>query len=65
MFLDLHHAFRWGDCLPNVEAATIIVKSVGKAATFYLFFPSFPGPWPNVEQNINVCAQNCSVICQH
>ena len=29
---------------------TIIIKSVGKAAR------------PNVEQNYNVCAGNCSVI---
>ena len=28
---------------------TIIIKSVGKASTS--FFPSFPRPWPNVEQN--------------
>lgn len=29
------------------------------------FFPSFPRPWQNVEQNVNVCAHNCSVISQH
>ena len=39
---------------------TIIIKSVGKAATS--FFPSFSRPWPNVEQNYNVCAGNCSLI---
>ena len=33
---------------------------------FYLFsFLPVPGPWPNVEQNVNVCARNCSVIVQH
>ena len=35
-------------------------QSVGKAATFKLFFPSSPRPCPSVEQNlvINVCAHN-------
>ena len=33
---------------------TIIVKSVGKVAFFYLFFPSSPRPWPNIEQKFNV-----------
>ena len=42
---------------------TIIVKSVGKASYFLpLFFLPPPAPWPNVEQNFNVCARNCSVI---
>ena len=41
---------------------TITVKSVGKVAVFNLFFfPSSLLPWPNVEQNVNVCARNCSV----
>ena len=44
---------------------TIIVKSVWKVAVFTSFFPSFPCPWPNVEQNLNVCGRNCSVISQH
>ena len=44
---------------------TIIVKSVGKVAFFTSFFPSSPRPWPNVEQNVNVCARNCSVTSQH
>ena len=44
---------------------TIIVKSVGKVAFFTSSFPSSPHPWPNVDQNVNVCARNCSVICQH
>ena len=29
---------------------------------FYLFFPSFPRPWPNIEQKFNVCGWNCSVV---
>ena len=29
---------------------------------FYLFFSFIPRPWPNVEQNVNICARNCSVI---
>ena len=44
---------------------TIIVKSVGKVALFTSSFPSSPRPWPNVDQNVNVCARNCSVISQH
>ena len=32
----------------------------------YLFFPFlFPCPWHNVEQNLNVCAHNLSVVSQH
>lgn len=38
--------------------ATIIVKSIGKVAFFTSFFPC---PRSNVEQNVNVCACNCSV----
>ena len=33
-----------------------------------LFLPPYPPPprpWPNVGQNVNVCARNCSVISQH
>ena len=45
--------------------STIIVKSVGKVAFFTSSFPSSPRPWPNVDQNVNVCACNCSVISQH
>ena len=45
--------------------ATIIVKSVGKVAFFTSSFSSSPHPWPNVDQNVNVCARNCSVISQH
>ena len=41
---------------------TIIVKSVGKVALFTSSFPSSPCPWPNVDQNVNVCTCNCSVI---
>ena len=44
---------------------TIIVKSVGKVAFYTSSFPSSPCPWPNVDQNVNVCAPNCSVISQH
>ena len=32
---------------------------------FTSFFPSSPRPWPNVQQNVNICARNCSVISQH
>ena len=42
--------------------ATIIVKSVGKVAFFTSSFPPSPRPWPNVDENVNVCACNCSVI---
>ena len=35
-------------------ATTIIVKSVGKVAFFTSSFPSFPRPWPNIDQNVNV-----------
>ena len=45
--------------------STIIVKSVGQVAFFTSSFPSSPCPWPNVDQNVNVCACNCSVISQH
>ena len=42
--------------------ATIIAKSVGKVAFYTSFFSFLPSPWPNVEQNIDVCARNnCSV----
>ena len=42
---------------------TIIVKSVGKAVTFYLFFfPSSSPPRSISEQNFNVCVRNRSVI---
>ena len=34
-----------------VMTFTIIFKSVGEAATFYLLF--FPHPWPNSEQSLN------------
>ena len=44
---------------------TIIDKSVGKVALFTSSFSSSPRPWPNVDQNVNVCARNCSVISQH
>ena len=48
------------------DDATIVVKSVRKAAFFTSSFPSSPRPWPNnVDQNVNVCARNCSVISQH
>ena len=49
----------------GIDEATIIVKSVGKVAFFTSSFPSFPRPWPSVDQNVNVCACNCSVISQH
>ena len=39
----------------------ILVKSVGKASTFYLFPPSL-GP---KLQNLSVCGRNYSVIFQH
>ena len=32
---------------------------------FTSFFLSFSRPLPNVEENVNVCARNCSVISQH
>ena len=48
-----------------MKITTIIVKSVGKVALFTSSFPSSPHPWPNVDQNVNVCAGNCSVISQH
>ena len=32
---------------------------------FYLFFFFLPNPWPNVDQKVNVCARNCSVMFQH
>ena len=40
--------------------ASIIIHSVGKAATFYLFFSFLPLPLTQmkVEQNFNVCALN-------
>ena len=41
---------------------TIMVKRVGKAATFYLLSPS---AWLNVAQKANVCVHYCSVIFQH
>ena len=42
---------------------TIIVKSVGKAVTFYLFFFFLPPPPRSIsEQNFNVCVRNRSVI---
>ena len=53
---------------------TIIIKTVGKAATFNLFFSFLPTPphprppptLPHVEQKVYVCAcNNCSVISQH
>ena len=44
---------------------TIIVKSVGKVVFFTSSFSSSPHPWPNVDQNVNVCARKCSVISQH
>ena len=49
------------------DDATIIVKNVGKVAFFTPSFPSPPPPrpWSNVDQNVNVCALNCSVISQH
>ena len=41
-------------------------KLLGRLFFFYLFFfPSFPRPWPNVKQDVNVCDRNCSVISQH
>ena len=49
----------------QTDPLTIIVISVGKATFFTSFFPSSPRPWPNVEQNVNVCARDCSVISQH
>ena len=33
-----------------------------ESCSFYLFFPSFPRPWPNIEQKFNVCGRNCSVV---
>ena len=39
----------------QVLRTTIIVKSVGKVALFTSSFPSSPHPWPNVDQNVNVC----------
>ena len=70
------HEFDLVDCqFVNVDAArsflkhpdstTIIVKNVGKNALFTSSFPFSPRPWPNVDQNVNVCARNCSVISQH
>ena len=56
---DMKEAFEAG------KRPTIIVKSVGKVVFFYLFFSFLPRPWPNVDQNVNVCARNCSVISQH
>ena len=55
------------DLCPNFvsERSTIIVKSVGKVAFFTSSFSSSPHPWPNVDQNVNVCVPNCSVISQH
>ena len=47
------------------KRATIIVKSVGKVTFFTSPFSSSPHPWLNVDQNVNVCARNCSVISQH
>ena len=49
---------------------TIITKTVGKAATFNLFFSLLPTPppptLPHVERKVYVCAcNNCSVISQH
>ena len=46
-------------------SSTIIIKSVGKVAFFTSSFSSSPHPWPNVDQTVNVCARNCSVISQH
>ena len=54
-------------CIWDLKNAltAIIVKSVGKVALFTSSFPSSPRPWPNVDQNVNVCAGNCSLISQH
>ena len=44
---------------------TIIDKSVGKVAFLTCSFPSSPLPWPNDDQNVNLCARNCSVMSLH
>ena len=55
-----------GKFISGFVLPTIIVKSVGKVALFTSSFPSSPRPWPNwVDQNVNVCTRNCSVISQH
>ena len=36
-----------------------------KGCFFTSFFPSSSRPWPNVQQNVNICARNCPVISQH
>ena len=53
--------YRLAPGLPNYNHR----QSVGKVAFFTSSFPSSPRPWPNVDQNVNVCARNCSVISQH
>ena len=62
----LHQSF-W--CLVAMilllKGTRLIIKSVGKVALFTSSFPSSPRPWPNVDQNVNVCAGNCSLISQH
>ena len=53
-------------CLKLISySPTIIAKNVGKVALFTSSFPSSPRPWPNVDQNVNVCARNYSVISLH
>ena len=101
-----YHRRRSGSCSSSSAPPTMIVKSVGKPATFNPFFSflslaseqqthfrssllslrkvgkmegrdattgnasvvrrlSCPRPWPNVEQNVNVCAHNRSVLSEH
>ena len=48
-------------CLCKLQSSS----GVGKVAFFTSYFSSSPLPWPNVEQNVNVCGRNCSVISQH
>ena len=66
--LDLHHFSDSTQPYPRIAKnvkPTITIKSVGKVAFFTSSFPSSPRPWPNVDQNVNVCARNCSVISLH
>ena len=59
------HAFPLGRIKIRIQRTTTIVKSVVKVAFFTSCFPSSPQGWPNVHQNVNVCARNCSVVSQH
>ena len=66
--LDLHHFSDSTQPYPRIAKnvkPTITIKSVGKVAFFTSSFPSSPRPWLNVDQNVNVCTCNCSVISQH